>query len=449
MISWRPINKSKILSAPHFTSAVPLEIYKGQVDAMFDDTGSFIIGSIAAVTAPMCVAILSNNTADAVIALMLAILGIARLLGMRIYGQHKSDIRELAQIRKWEKLYVLGAASHVTLMGLFCLVTFVRPNDEFGHMMSIATSMAYFVGIPGRNFASNTLINTLVICGSVPMVLALFLVGPHFWLISFVVLLPFFLAMRNISFRLRGIYLDAISAALKMSRLATQFDTALNNMPHGLVMVNRSREIVVSNQRLNELLSTSFDPRVRTATLGELFTQATNAGLLCCEQMQETMENLENWRQHSFSHEFTLELIDGRVLNAKYQPMNDGGSVILFEDVTERKIAQQRINQLARFDSLTGLRNRAEFLEQGRLILQQSPPHFINAILFMDLDQFKQVNDTLGHAVGDMLLCKVASRLSEVLSKDALVARFGGDEFAILLPGLTSTGSARSLLPQL
>src|ERR1700680_4306638 len=168
-------------SATQSNNRVPPEIYKAQVDAMFGDIRSLLIGSIAACAAPMCVAIVSKNFGDAIISIALATLGGLRLLGMRSYESRKAQIQNVSDLRKWEILYVIGASLHVTLMGLFSLVTFMQPDDEFGRVMSTSGAMAYFVGIPGRNFASNLLVNSLIICGSVPMLAALFLAGGHFW----------------------------------------------------------------------------------------------------------------------------------------------------------------------------------------------------------------------------------------------------------------------------
>ena len=102
--------------------------------------------------------------------------------------------------------------------------------------------------------------------------------------------------------------------------------------------------------------------------------------------------------------ELLLQTTNGRTLDLTLQPMANGGAVVLFEDVTERKITQARINELARFDSLTGLPNRTEFHERAEDILSSAPRALSCAMMFVDLDQFKQVNDTLGHAVGDRLL---------------------------------------------
>ena len=112
--------------------------------------------------------------------------------------------------------------------------------------------------------------------------------------------------------------------------------------------------------------------------------------------------------------------------------MADGGSVVLFEDITERKMAEAKINQLARYDSLTGLPNRALFRDQMDAAVTSLRRRGPFAIHFVDLDEFKQVNDTLGHPCGDELLCAVADRLRSAVRSSDVVARFGGDEFVIL-----------------
>src|SRR5204862_201454 len=96
-----------------------------------------------------------------------------------------------------------------------------------------------------------------------------------------------------------------------------------------------------------------------------------------------------------------------------FQPMAGGGTVVLVEDITERKIAEARISHLARFDELTGLPNRVNFRDEiERLLAISYAAERLSALLFVDLDQFKQVNDTLSHPCGDELLCSVANRKS-------------------------------------
>lgn len=119
----------------------------------------------------------------------------------------------------------------------------------------------------------------------------------------------------------------------------------------------------------------------------------------------------------------------------KPQTTNDSVFCLTFRDVTEERQAQRRISYLARFDTLTGLPNRNQFLEaleeQIRAVGKTSGPL---ALLSIDLDRFKTVNDTLGHQVGDRLLCAVADRLRHLVWDLGLMARLGGDEFCILIP---------------
>lgn len=104
-------------------------------------------------------------------------------------------------------------------------------------------------------------------------------------------------------------------------------------------------------------------------------------------------------------------------------------------DITERKQTEQLINHMAYHDSLTNLPNRAFFNERiEEMIVQAKKNHELFAVMFIDLDQFKNINDTLGHAMGDLLLIAVSNRLLDSVQKDQFVFRLGGDEFIILLP---------------
>ena len=119
--------------------------------------------------------------------------------------------------------------------------------------------------------------------------------------------------------------------------------------------------------------------------------------------------------------------------------MAGGGAVVLLEDITERRNAEARISHLARYDELTALPNRVNFRDEiGRLLASQHDAEQLSALLFVDLDQFKQVNDTLGHPCGDQLLCAVADRLREMLRPEDFVARFGGDEFVVFQQNIQS-----------
>jgi diguanylate cyclase (GGDEF)-like protein len=133
-----------------------------------------------------------------------------------------------------------------------------------------------------------------------------------------------------------------------------------------------------------------------------------------------------------------------RALSWTFQPMAGGGSVVLVEDITERRMAEAKITHLARFDELTGLPNRVNFRDEIERLLAHAQDT-TSALLFIDLDQFKQVNDTLGHPCGDRLLCMVADRLREMMRTDDYVARFGGDEFVVFQRNIASNEDAASL----
>src|SRR5262249_16047140 len=125
-----------------------------------------------------------------------------------------------------------------------------------------------------------------------------------------------------------------------------------------------------------------------------------------------------------------------RLMELRYQPLLEGGWVTTMEDITERKHYEERIAHMAHYDSLTDLPNRALFHERLREALGAMAAGQQVAVMYIDIDEFKSINDSLGHPVGDELLKSVAVRLSSCAAGSDFVARLGGDEFAVYKPGV-------------
>jgi diguanylate cyclase (GGDEF)-like protein/PAS domain S-box-containing protein len=119
------------------------------------------------------------------------------------------------------------------------------------------------------------------------------------------------------------------------------------------------------------------------------------------------------------------------------------GRLMVLRDISERKMSEERLEQLAHYDSLTGLPNRKLFTDRlSRSIIQARRNHQRVGLLFLDVDHFKDVNDTLGHEVGDLLLQAVATRLQESVRTEDTVARISGDEFTVILPEMQAPTDA-------
>lgn len=207
------------------------------------------------------------------------------------------------------------------------------------------------------------------------------------------------------------------------------FDAALNNMSRGLCLTDAELRLLVCNRQFRKQFALDGAANLQGTWLGDLIpTQmlpTAPAGLEASDGLApiEAQAQLDR----------TYPMAGGTVISVAHEPMVGGGWVTTFEDITERKRIQDRIAHMAHHDPLTGLANRTRFWERteealGRLRLTG----LAFAVLYLDLDRFKEVNDTLGHSMGDALLCAVAGRLEASTPPPNLVARLGGDEFAIL-----------------
>src|SRR5712664_3266874 len=219
--------------------------------------------------------------------------------------------------------------------------------------------------------------------------------------------------------------------ALEKERL----DTAVNNMAQGLLLYDSDARIVLCNQRYLEMYNLSADVVKPGWHFRDLlaYRKATgsfpgNVDEFCASVLRNVAEKRAT--------KIVLETTDGRSIQIVNQPLANGGWVATQEDITERRRAEEQITHLAHYDALTDLPNRALFHERLNEELAGMAPGEQLAVLYIDIDEFKSVNDSLGHMIGDELLKSVASSLLRCARESDFVARLGGDEFAIVQTGI-------------
>ena len=223
-----------------------------------------------------------------------------------------------------------------------------------------------------------------------------------------------------------------------------RLDTAINNMTQGLLLFDASERIVVRNRRYLEMYG--LDPAVVKpgCSFRELIAHRRDRGSFVGDVEAYRRDLLQQLAQGR-SSQMIIETPDRRTIQIVNQPLPDGGWVATHEDITERRRAEERITHLAHYDTLTNLPNRRLFREHLEQQLNWVSRGAQVAVLYLDLDHFKSINDTLGHPVGDELLIEVAARLRNCIRDTDVVARLGGDEFAVIQTAIDKPSDASAL----
>jgi diguanylate cyclase (GGDEF)-like protein/PAS domain S-box-containing protein len=217
-----------------------------------------------------------------------------------------------------------------------------------------------------------------------------------------------------------------------LAQKSQQLDAALNNMSQGLTMFDARQRLIVCNRQYAEMYGLSAEQTNPGTPFQSILGARATSG--------NVPEDVESFVTDRLRQVIRAEptctvntLRDGRIVSVTHQSMRDGGWVAVHQDITAQKRAEAELAHMARYDGLTGLANRSRFMEQAHAALARMREHGEEfAILMLDLDRFKTVNDSLGHPVGDSLLQVVAQRLRQMIPDIDSVARLGGDEFAIL-----------------
>jgi diguanylate cyclase (GGDEF)-like protein len=223
----------------------------------------------------------------------------------------------------------------------------------------------------------------------------------------------------------------------QLEQLNGWFEVALDNMARGLSMFDAEQRLIVCNKIYRDIYRLPPELTQPGTPLSDIvrYHVRRETG----SERAEDVEKQRKWIDHHVAElargkifSYVQELKDGRTILVNNQPLPNGGWVDLQEDITEKRRAEQRITWLARHDTLTEIANRFHFREQLEQALRAARPGGGFALHWIDLDKFKEVNDTYGHPVGDALLKSVARRLRGSVRGNDLVGRLGGDEFAIM-----------------
>ena len=418
---------------PQDPNGVPTDVYLSFVSSLFGNRQTLFTGMIVQI---MTYAAVFSKSGSHFYLYLTAIFCL--VCAYRIYWFHRFDVADKAamsrdDIAQWERRYLYGGVSTTTLLGLGSGFAVLVLQDTFAEIACVAVTLASMVSVVGRNFGSPKAVNLQTISASLPISLGfLFLFDPYMVLLS-LTLIPFVLTTRSMANGVREFLYKNVIAAREISLINDRFDTALNNMTHGLFMLDSKNRILVVNRKACELLHLTNQEQLKDCELDVVLRYGVRNAFIDGSLPGLIQRQLAQLVDGSLSRTL-IQFNDNLFLEFSASRRGDGVVILIFEDVTARIGAERKILHMVRYDSLTGLPNREHFIDRVKDSLQSRAKAGAVGFMVVDIDDFKHVNDMKGHIVGDHLLVEIAARIQQRAAGQALVARLMGDQFVLFFP---------------
>jgi diguanylate cyclase (GGDEF)-like protein len=411
---------------------LPDELYIRFVDGLLADAAPVFVSALAATSMEIVAAVASKS-----MLLLAASAAQPAIAALRLFYLHR-HAKQLPSAtikiaRRHEMAFAVGACASLAAMSLWTLLSFCVTSDSFTQFLGATMTIAYAFGMLTRSYAIYRGVNLQLLAAFLPLSAAMLAAGGWYPVTIIVGFVPLVSFMKGYSTRLRANFLGVVSAQQKTATLAGRLDTALNNMSHGLCMIDGAGRLILANDQFRTIFRLNEESLLAGENVHALFRRHIRPQLLPGSQFSPSVRALFRGADIASDVSVPIDTKDGRAIEATVNRMKNNGTVLVVQDVTERRNAAIRINRMALFDAVTDLPNRRSFEDElAKALGPGRPPTDGLTVMFLDLDDFKQVNDSLGHRTGDKLLVEIARRLRAITGPNDLVARWGGDEFVIL-----------------
>ncbi len=407
------------------------EIRRGLFNSVFADAKSMVSGSVLSVLSGMVIAAEMRSWAAFAASLAAGVVALVRVGLVKVHQKRAGPQRNL-DVSRQERYYVLGASAYLLCIGALTICAFADPADAFAPVLALFVALTNALGIAVRNFAIRYGVGLQLVMIAVPLAVAFIIRGGPFPLII-ALLAPLSMFIYSSAVRLRNILLSEMGYRRHSETIAKQFDFAINNMSHGMCMISVDKRILVSNAKFAEFFGLPGDRPITNVRFKSLLRLAERRGSITRIDGDRLLHSVTAADVGDNQRYLQIETAIGHVYDVTLKHNSNGGWVLVVQDVTEKRNAERAIDHMARFDAVTDLRNRRSFeIALTETLARARVSGARTEVLFIDLDHFKQVNDTLGHKIGDKVLVAAGVRLCAIAGESDFIARWGGDEFVIL-----------------
>ncbi len=420
----------------------PLD-YVSIIRSVYSDRREMLLGAFASAAMAALSAFQAQAPILFAVSVALLAVGLFRYASMRAFWRAGIGDDDAEGAEYWENRALAGGALVAFMHGIWCLVAILIVRDPFAELASCTLTIAACVGLVARNFGLDRLLTIQIVSLSVPLWIAMIFRGNFYHQLLAAMMILLLLSYRKHAASIRSLLLSAVHGRVEVSRLAAEFDIAITTLEHGLCMLDENGTITLANDRAVRIFAALDIGKLAHQPFADVLAALVDAG----GAPQAGIEHLRAIIERHGKGKVQFSLRSGPTFEVTVSS-GQKRTVLLFEDITERVMAEERIHFIARHDALTGLPNRSHFstlaMEQLRIRADTGAP---STLLIVDIDEFKHVNDSFGHMVGDELLRQSAERVRRALPQQALLARLGGDEFIALLPP-SAEGDGQSVADQ-
>ncbi|TGQ06775.1 EAL domain-containing protein [Mesorhizobium sp. M2E.F.Ca.ET.219.01.1.1] len=431
------------------TEDIPADVYIQFVRALSDNAYMLVVGGLCYWILGLMIYLRTQDPLYLGFAFLLLAVNLWRYFSIRSFQRSGSTLPTVEKAEAWERGYILKGSAQGLALGSLCFVSIYLRPDGFAELASVSLALTTLLTVVGRSYGSRRMVQifSVTLIGLPALALFLRMDVPDF--VLGLMIIPTTIVTISSADHVRNVLFSAVIGHRQAKELAQRFDRALNTMSHGLVMLDSNGKVVVANAEAAHLMSLKSPGALLGRSIHGLLMRGVAGGMLAPKDCRYIEAQLTRALREGRDRKVLVSLANGQHYEFSAREGSQELGVVTFEDVTARVEAEEKIRFMARYDNLTGLPNRAYFHELVREAMASGEQERLCGLAVLDLDDFKSVNDTLGHPVGDGLIYAVAERLAAIAGPGITVSRFGGDEFMVFFDRVEDESHLSTLLDQI